>query len=142
MYAIRRIDPWVNDEEREQLIFLYNTTREGWPDIDMDEGAWWFAELNGTPVAYIGMIPSDRYPDTGYFKRVGVLSKYRGHALQRRLMRVMETHAKKIGYTRIVSDTTDTIHSANNFIRAGYRLFEPATPWAFENTLYWTKSLT
>jgi phage terminase large subunit len=39
------------------------------------------------------------------------------------------------------SDTTDNIASANNFIRAGYRLYEPQDPWAWPNTLYWRKSI-
>ena len=40
-----------------------------------------------------------------------------------------------------VTDTTDNISSANNLIRAGYRLFEPPWRWAFQNSLYWTKVL-
>jgi hypothetical protein len=41
----------------------------------------------------------------------------------------------------VVSDTTDNIASANNFIRAGYRLFEPRVPWGWASTLYWRKPL-
>ena len=41
----------------------------------------------------------------------------------------------------IVSDTTDNPVSANNFIRAGYRLYEPEAPWAWSHTLYWRKWL-
>lgn len=37
------------------------------------------------------------------------------------------------------SDTTDNVVSANNFIRAGYRLFEPRSPWGWAHTLYWRK---
>jgi phage terminase large subunit len=37
------------------------------------------------------------------------------------------------------SDTTDNLASANNFIRAGYRLYQPQNPWAWPNTLYWRK---
>ena len=33
------------------------------------------------------------------------------------------------------------VHSANNFIRAGYRLFSPLNPWAWSNTLYWRKDV-
>jgi hypothetical protein len=39
------------------------------------------------------------------------------------------------------SDTTDNLASANNFIRAGYRLYLPQTPWAWPNSLYWRKSM-
>jgi phage terminase large subunit len=37
------------------------------------------------------------------------------------------------------SDTTANVASANNFIRAGYRLFEPQDPWGWPHTLYWRK---
>jgi phage terminase large subunit len=39
------------------------------------------------------------------------------------------------------SDTTDNIVSANNFIRAGYRLYQPQDPWGWPQTLYWLKTL-
>jgi hypothetical protein len=38
-------------------------------------------------------------------------------------------------------DTSGNVPSANNFIRAGYRMFRPACPWAFPETLYWRKEL-
>jgi hypothetical protein len=36
-------------------------------------------------------------------------------------------------------DMSGNVASANNFIRAGYRMFQPHDPWAFPNTLYWRK---
>jgi phage terminase large subunit len=39
------------------------------------------------------------------------------------------------------SDTTDNLASANNFIRAGYRLYRPQMPWAWPNSLYWRRSI-
>jgi Phage terminase large subunit len=63
------------------------------------------------------------------------------NALQLRLMRALEARARLNGWCSIVSDTTDNISSANNFIRAGYRLFRPQVPWAWPNTLYWRKLL-
>jgi hypothetical protein len=54
---------------------------------------------------------------------------------------VVEARGRRIGWDSIVSDTTDNRVSANNFIQAGYRLFEPETPWAWAHTLYWRKWL-
>ena len=54
-------------------------------------------------------------------------------------MRAMEARARLNGWYSIVSDTTDNLASANNFIRAGYYLFEPKHPWAWPQTLYWRK---
>jgi hypothetical protein len=63
------------------------------------------------------------------------------NGLQLRLMRAMESRARNNGWTSVVSDTTDNVASANNFIRAGYRLYRPQHPWAWPNTLYWRKSI-
>jgi Phage terminase large subunit len=62
------------------------------------------------------------------------------NGLQLRLMRALESRARHNGWSCVVSDTTDNLASANNFIRAGYRLFQPQYPWAWPNTLYWRKS--
>ena len=51
--------------------------------------------------------------------------------LQLRLMRALEAQAWRNGWDAVVSDTTDNFRSANNFIRAGYRLYEPQIPWAW-----------
>ena len=77
------------------------------------------------PVAFGGIIPSTHVFNSGYFCRVGVLGKHCGHGLQLRLMRAVEARARLNGWCSVISDTTDNMHSANNFIRAGYRLFSP-----------------
>jgi len=42
----------------------------------------------------------------------------------------------------MISDTTDNVHSANNLIKAGYKLLEPSAPWANTDSLYWAKKLS
>jgi len=56
-------------------------------------------------------------------------------------MRTIEARARINGWSSIVSDTTDNIASANNFIRAGYRLYQPDFPWGWPHTLYWRKPI-
>jgi hypothetical protein len=68
-----------------------------------------------------------------------VLREHWATALQLRLMRVVELRARNNGRDCIISDTTDNNASANNFIRAGYRLYQPAYPWGWPRTLYWRK---
>jgi hypothetical protein len=58
------------------------------------------------------------------------------------LMRAMEARARQIGWDSILSDTTGNLASANNFIKAGYRLYRPHFPWGWPNTLYWRKSIS
>ena len=106
---------------------------------EFDRGHWWLAYHEAVPMAFAGLVPSTHAHNAGYFSRVGVLKKHCGHGLQLRLMRALESRARHNGWSAVVSDTTDNLVSANNFIRAGYRLYQPPTPWAWGNTLYWRK---
>jgi len=110
------------------------------------EGHWWlvwFKNDQGTPIAFAGMRSSQQWEDRGYLCRVGVLPWHRGHGLQRRLLRVREAKARRMGWTHVHTDTTDNIPSSNSLIAAGYKLFRPKYPWGPHphGTLYWRKHL-
>ena len=140
MYWICEVDG-NDDEIADTLADLHRLTFfDGASVPEFDQGLWWLAYDETIPIAFAGVIPSTRAFNAGYFCRVGVLRRHWGHALQLRLMRAMELRAKRNGWGSIVSDTTDNLASANNFIRAGYRLYQPHCPWAWPNTLYWRKS--
>lgn len=138
-YRIREVD---SEENADILAALHQLTffNEA-PQPDYEKGYWWLAYLEKEAVAFIGIMPSIVGFNTGYFNRVGVLPSHRGNRLQAKLMRVMEAKAKKQGWSRIVSDTTDNVPSANNMIAGGYKLFAPKHPWSFERSLYWTKTI-
>ena len=141
MYRIREVDGH-DDEIADTLADLHRLTFFGGAPIPaFDHGNWWLVFREKSPVGFAGVVPSTRAVNAGYFCRVGVLEKFRGNDLQLRLMRVLESRARHIGWGSIVSDTTDNIASANNFIRAGYRLYQPPYPWGWPHTLYWHKSL-
>ena len=141
MYRIREADG--HDEDiAETLTDLHQLTFfDGASMPDFDQGHWWLAFHENIPIAFAGVVPSRRAFNAGYFCRVGVLGKHRGRALQLRLMRVLELRARRNGWSAVVSDTTENLASANNFIRAGYRLYQPPYPWGYPNTLYWRKSI-
>jgi GNAT superfamily N-acetyltransferase len=112
------------------------------PMPEFDIGRWWLVFCDdGMPLAFAGLAPSTHVRNAGYFCRVGVLPDHRGSSLQVRLMRRMEYCTRRNGWRCVVSDTTDNMASANNFIRAGYRLFRPDCPWGWTNTLYWRKHI-
>jgi hypothetical protein len=141
MYRIREVDG-QDDEIADTLFDLHRLTFFGGAPVpEFDQGHWWLAYRDSLPVAFAGVVPSTHASNAGYFCRVGVLRKHCGNALQLRLMRAMELRAWHNGWSSIVSDTTDNLASANNFIRAGYRLYQPQYPWAWPNTLYWRKSI-
>jgi GNAT superfamily N-acetyltransferase len=141
MYRIREVDG-NDDEIADTLADIHRLTFfDGASVPEFDRGHWWLAYREAVPVAFAGVVPSTHAYNAGYFCRVGVLKKDCGHGLQLRLMRALESRARQNGWSAVVSDTTDNLASANNFIRAGYRLYQPQTPWAWPNTLYWRKSI-
>jgi GNAT superfamily N-acetyltransferase len=141
MYRIHAVDG--HDEEiADTLADLHRLTFfDGASMPEFEQGFWWLAFCNTAPVAFAGIVASTCADNAGYFCRVGVLKKHSGRGLQLRLMRALESRARQIGWDAVVSDTTNNLASANNFIRAGYRLYQPPYPWAWSNTLYWYKSL-
>ncbi len=141
MYRIREVDGH-DDEVADTLTDLHRLTFfDDAPIPEFDHGYWWLASHRTIPVAFAGVVASTRAYNAGYFCRVGVLKKHCGNALQLRLMRALESRARQIGWSSVVSDTTANLASANNFIRAGYRLYQPLYPWGYPNTLYWRKSI-
>jgi GNAT superfamily N-acetyltransferase len=137
-YRIREVDGsdgaiWLEIESLHDLIFWRDA-----PPIDPEHGHWWIAKVGRKAIGFAGLVESSHCPDMGYLVRVGVLRAHRGKGLQRRFMRALEARAKRNGWSGIVADTRDAL-SANNFARAGYRIFEPARRWAFLDSIYWHK---
>lgn len=143
MIRIRRVDT-ADDEVVDELIWLhgecFGTSAPALREEDC-YGHWWLAYDSDAPVAFAALVPAQGAPETGYLKRCGVLVSHRGLGLQRRLVRVREARARRLGWKRMVTDTTDNICSTNNLIRCGYRLFTPEVKWAWPESLYWEKQL-
>jgi GNAT superfamily N-acetyltransferase len=144
-YRISKVDP-TDDEIEETIRDLHKATfGNNAPMVDpWAFGHWWLAYCSPRhrgdgPVAFAGLQRHE--DDTGYLKRCGVLSCARGNGLQRKLITVRERYARRLGYTHLVSDTTNAIASSNNLIKAGYRLFIPKDPWGPNGALYWRKEL-
>lgn len=136
MLRIREVDG-SDDEIAEHLSALHTLTFLGdAPRVETDQGHWWLVYDGDNPVAFAGLTKSTYRSACGYLKRSGVLHSHRGRGLQRRLLRVREARARRNGWTMIVTDTTENVHSSNNLIASGYRLFLPPHPWGFQNSLY------
>lgn len=139
--AIRAIKDIRDAKYVEILARLHNTTLPKIPFPGVWPAYWWLAWDKKEPVAFAFMCGSDRYENTGYFGRVGVLEPWRGLGLQRRLMTAAERKARTLGWSAMVSDTRDRPHSAANFERAGYKPFTPENPWDYAKAIYWRKEL-
>ena len=142
MYRIREVDA-QDEETADTLADLHRLTFLGTaPMPPFDWGHWWLACDGSSPIAFAGLVPSTHVENAGYFCRVGVIDRHWGRSLQLRLMRAMEWRARRNGWSCIVSDTTENLPSANNFIKAGYRLYQPQRPWGWSQTLYWRKRIS
>lgn len=100
------------------------------------DGYWWMAFDGDKAVGFSCMTDVQTWDKTGYISRVGVMPAYRGKGLQRRLMKVCERKAKRLGWARLISTTYNNPPSANNFIALGYRTYEPQARWGASDTIY------
>ena len=108
-----------------------------------NEGYWWLGFDGKQSAAFCSSRPSSQWEDAMYMSRCGVLPAWRGKGLQRKMLSIRERHARKLGYTWSITDTTENPASANNLIRNKYKIIEPSSPWGLnEQTIYWTKCLT
>jgi GNAT superfamily N-acetyltransferase len=126
---------------RDQLIRLQKACLPDDEPADPNEGQWWLGYSGGQPIAFCQLKASTRWLDTAYLARSGVLYLWRGKGLQKRMIRIREREARRLNYTWMVSDTTENPPSANSLARTGYQMFDPATPWGNETSLYWRKRL-
>lgn len=142
MYRIRAVDG--HDEDIADILTEIHrlTFFDAAVVPDFEQGHWWLAFRDELAVGFAGVIPSTHVHNAGYFTRVGVLRGHCGNGLQLRFMRALEAQVRRNGWNTVVSDTTDNLASANNFIRANYRLYRPKDPWAWPRTLYWRKDLS
>lgn len=131
----------VREADAALLRWLQLATLPGDVPIPTDEGHWWVAYQDGSPVGYAGVKRSTRWLDAMYLCRAGVLALARGQGLQKRLIRVREAKAKALGMRWLVTDTFQNPASANSLISCGFKMFTPSTPWASEGACYWKKEL-
>ena len=130
-----------NLSQIQTLMQLQREILPGDRPVTIDNTYWWIAYDGDKPIGFSGYRASRQWCHTAYLCRAGVLSAYRGKGLQRRLIRVRERHAKRLGFIWAISDTSDNPASANNLIACGYRMYEPQSPWGWRHTCYWRKKL-
>lgn len=115
------------------------------PDCSVHDkrfGYWWAVFQGKEVVAFAGLDPTREF-DRGFLCRVGVLKSHRGLGLQRRLIKIRERFAKKIGMSRLVSYCSyENLISCNNLIKSGYTRYKPSYEYGTENAIYFEKYLT
>lgn len=123
------------------LISLQKTILPGDAPLDPLTGHWWIVYDHESPVAFAALRDVPSFRGACYMARCGVLPKYRGMGLQRRLLTTRERKARSLGYSNVITTTLRNPASANNLIKRGYMTYEPQTRWGAVDTIYWIKSL-
>lgn len=111
--------------------------RCSWYPTDYVWGLWLGEKL----VGYTCFIESWQEKNCGYLSRSGILPKFRGTGLHKRLIRVRLSAARKVGCTVVVTDTRQNPASVNNLIACGFQMYQPKKPWGFVDSWYWRKTL-
>jgi len=140
MCYIRRID----GSKENHAALLHWLQLEILPSDDAlptNKGWWWIVYQDDRPIGFCSLRKSAQWGDAVYLCRAGILPKYRGKKLQKRLIRVRERLAKRLKMNWLISDTYNNPASANSLISCGLRMFIPSKPWGAEGTLYWRKRL-
>jgi ribosomal protein S18 acetylase RimI-like enzyme len=139
--VIRRVD--IRDAlVRAAITSMHNECYEAADNPYTPEyGTWWIAFAGKEAVAFAGICKASQTPDAGYLCRAGVLPKFRGAGLQKRLIRIRVKYARQQGWSSVVTDTHKNPASSNSLISCGFRLFTPQRPWSFTTGLYWRKQL-
>ncbi len=111
---------------------------EGEPD---PASLWWVATVEGRVAGYCGMeVATEEGARYGYLCKAGVLPQFRGKGLQRALIKVRDSEAKRLGLVNTLTYTSrDNLASANNLIRCGYTLYEPHYKFGLKTGLYFWK---
>lgn len=109
--------------------------------LDFDKDVWWIVTHRGKPVGFCGL---SEFPREGFvfLKRAGVLYEHRGLRIHRKMIKTRLNYAKTRDFSQIITYTlVDNPSSANNLIKAGFRLYLPENRWVGNNALYWVKWL-
>lgn len=106
--------------------------------IEPEKGHYWILWADGAPIGYTGIVMAKRDPGTAVRTRSCVLRGYRGKGLQRRLIRVTQRWARRERLECVLATTASwNSSSANNFIRTGWRVYNPKNHWMEAGTIYW-----
>lgn len=103
---------------------------------------WWLASdrRTGQPAGFCTLYQYPQRPTTGFLSLAAVVQEFRGHGLQRRMIRERMKKAKELGIIRVISYTSpDNVHSANNLFSCGFKLYVPDYEWGIEHGLYFRK---
>lgn len=135
---IKRVN--LNQKSQEDLEWLDRLSFPADTPYPKSGAEWWIAYDDSTCVGFAGL--KNVGHETAFLCRVGVIKAYRGQGIQKKLIRVRESWAKRKGFRYIITYVAaHNLKSANSLIACGYRLYNPQSPYGIEGALYFRKEL-
>jgi GNAT superfamily N-acetyltransferase len=130
----------ARDGELDEIIELDKAILDGafW-DHEKDE-AFWVAMCGEQIVAYAAARASRYFPGEAYLSRAGVVPEFRGHGLQKRLIRARLAWARRAGLKAAYTYTLRNPASANSLIACGFRSFYPGPRYDVDRQ-WWRRKL-
>lgn len=124
------------------LVFYLH--KEVMPSDDIDDkesNVYWICyDEYMHPIGFCGCRPLKYDPSTLYLSSAGVLSKYNGMGLHKRLINVRLRYAKRKKFKKVITYTSkDNFQSYSNLQKCGFKLYEPADRYAGDDFLYWIR---
>jgi GNAT superfamily N-acetyltransferase len=100
---------------------------------------WWVAWDGREPIGFLCVLPVGAWVR---IVRYGVRSRYRGHGLGQRFLRVCEQYARRNARAGVITYTMpNNARSMNALIAAGYRTYKPKEEYVAADVVYWIKRL-
>lgn len=143
-FTIRKVD--ITDlfvQQALRSMFDETFAPEDWTGPPaFNDGIWWIAYAGKEAAGFSGIVPALLVPNAYYIKATGVLPKFRGHGLQKRMYRKHEQYVRALGAKTMVTETINhNAPSGNSLISCGYRMFNPKHPWGSPYAVFWKKDL-
>lgn len=125
------------------LAMQVDTFGEVVEDIDyIPTSHWWFMLYKGETSGYCALHQYDNRPETCFLALAGVLEKFRGRGLQKKMIRHRVRFARKLGAERVITYVSpDNLPSANSLAACGFKLYRPKWDWGVEGALYYRRTL-
>lgn len=138
-YRVRMVDAAVEHEVISDLCRVISPTDDTFR-ADTTKGDWWLVYAGDVAVGFAGLRDAATEPAAAFLCLAGVVREHRGAGLQRRLIEARVRRARALGKRAALSWVADwNVRSANNLIRAGFRLYWPAQRFTDNETVYFRK---
>lgn len=113
--------------------------------VNLADALWWIVWKGREAVGYAGLRPCKNPCNNGvgFLNRVGIVPDHRGNGLQKRLIRVREAAARRIGLTELVTYCVPwNSASINSLVACGYRFYRPHTKYGGAGAIYLRKRIS